>query len=73
MVGEFIRSIASNASSSILIASFAVSVLAVDTFSVLGEFTIRAGLSAVTVDKEEVGRAFSAGGSITAFIAVGLA
>jgi len=73
VVGEFIRGIASDASSSILVASFAVSVFAVDTFSVLGEFTIRAGLSAVTVDKEEVGRAFSAGRSITAFITVVLA
>lgn len=73
VVGEFIRRIASNASSSVLVASFAVSVVAVDTFSVLGEFTIRAGLSAVAVDKEEVGRAFRAGRSITAFIAVGLA
>ena len=73
VVGEFIRGIASDASSSVLVASFAVSVVAVDTLSVLGEFTFRAGLSAVAVDKEEVGRAFSASRSITAFITVVLA
>jgi hypothetical protein len=73
VVGEFIRSLACNAGSSVFIAFLAVSVFTGGTLSLFSEGSFRAGLGAVTFNIDEVFSALSTGRNISAVIAVVLA